>query len=229
VLGVVYTYSRAIDYFDTENASLTWAWEPMWNRNKSLAGYDRPHNFQTYVVYEVPFGSGHSVANHGVAAAIAGGWSINAVLGRMSGTPFTVASSGTSVNAPGNTQTADLVASSVQILGGHGPNAAYFDPTAFAPVTAVRFGNAGRNIVRGPGYFNIDASVFRDFRIREGWKLQFRTEAYGLTNSPVFANPGATVSNATFSNGAITNFNGYDIISSSTGDRQIRFALKLMF
>ena len=229
VLGVVYTYSRAIDYFDTENASLTWAWEPMWSRNKALAGYDRTHNFQTYVVYELPFGKGHSIASHGAAAAIAGGWAINAVLGRMSGTPFNVTSSGTSVNAPGNTQTADLVSPTVQILGGHGPNAPYFDPLAFAAVTAVRFGTAGRNIVRGPGYFNLDTSVFRDFRIREGYKLQFRAEAYGTTNSPVFGNPGATVSNAIRSGGAITNFNGYDIISSSSGDRQIRFALKFIF
>jgi hypothetical protein len=117
----------------------------------------------------------------------------------------------------------------VKILGGHGPNAPYFDPLAFAPVSAVRFGTGGRNIVRGPGYFNLDASVFRDFRITEKIKLQFRTEAYGLTNTPQFANPSATVSNATFSNGAITNFNGYDIISSSSGERQIRFALKLIF
>ncbi|HXB75657.1 MAG TPA: carboxypeptidase regulatory-like domain-containing protein [Candidatus Acidoferrales bacterium] len=229
VLGVVYTYSRAIDYFDTENASLTWAWEPMWSRNKALAGYDRTHNFQTYAVYEVPFGHAHRLANHGIAAAIAGGWSVNTVLSRMSGTPFTVTSSGTSVNAPGNTQTADQVLPTAQILGGHGPNSPYFNPLAFAPVTAVRFGTSGRDIVRGPGFFNLDASVFRDFNVREGWKLQFRTEAYGLTNSPVFANPGATASNATFSNGAITNYNGYDIISSSTGDRQIRFALKLLF
>ena len=229
VIGVVYTFSRAIDYFDTENSSLTWAWEPMWGRNKALAGYDRTHNFQTYVVYGLPFGHGHQWANHGVAAAVAGGWTVNAVLSRMSGTPFNVASSGTSVNAPGNTQTADQVLTSVQILGGHGPNAPYFNPLAFAPVTAVRFGTTGRNIVRGPGFFNLDASVFRDFAIREKWKIQFRTETYGLTNTPQFANPSATVSNATFSNGAITNLNGFDIISSSTGDRQIRFALKFIF
>jgi hypothetical protein len=229
VLGVVYTYSRAIDYFDTENASLTWAWEPMWNRNKALAGYDRTHNFQTYAVYALPFGQGHQWANHGIAAAIAGGWSVNTVLSRMSGTPFSVTSSGTSVNAPGNTQTADLALPTVAILGGHGPNSPYFNPLAFAPVSAVRFGTSGRDIVRGPGFFNLDASVFRDFKIREHIKLQFRTEVYGLTNTPQFANPAATVSNATFANGGISNFNGYDIISSSTGDRQIRFALKLMF
>ena len=229
VVGIVYTYSRAIDYFDTENATLTFAWEPMWYRNKALAGYDRTHNFQTYTVYEVPLGRNHAWANHGVAAAIAGGWSVNTILSRMSGTPFNVTSSGTSLNAPGNTQTADLVLPTVKVLGGHGPNAPYFDPLAFAPVTAVRFGTSGRNIVRGPGFFNLDASVFRDFRIREGWKIQFRTEAFGLTNTPQFANPGATVSNASLSNGIVTNFNGYDIISSSTGDRQIRFALKLVF
>jgi hypothetical protein len=154
---------------------------------------------------------------------------VNTVLSRMSGTPFTIGSSGTSVNAPGNTQTADLVLPTVAILGGHGPNSPYFNPLAFAPVSTVRFGTSGRNIVRGPGFFNLDASVFRDFQIRENIKLQFRTEAYGLTNTPQFANPSATVSNATFSGGVITNYNGYDTISSSSGDRQIRFALKLIF
>lgn len=198
----------------------------MWGRNRTLAGYDRPHNFQTYVVYELPFGHGHELASHGLAAVLAGGWALNAILGRMSGTPFNVLSSGTSVNAPGNTQTADQVLPTVAILGGHGPNSPYFNPLAFAPVTAVRFGTSGRDAVRGPGFFNLDASIYRDFGIREHLKLQFRTEVYGLTNTPQFANPAATVSNATFTNGAVTNYNGYDIISSSTGDRQIRFALE---
>src|SRR5262249_42796030 len=98
-LGFVYTYSRAIDFFDTENAQLTWAWKPMWYRNKAVAGYDRTHNFQTYAVYELPFGRGHHWASTGIASVLAGGWTVNAVVSRMSGTPFTIASSGTSVNA----------------------------------------------------------------------------------------------------------------------------------
>jgi hypothetical protein len=117
----------------------------------------------------------------------------------------------------------------VKILGGHGPNSPYFDPYAFAPVTQVRFGNSGRDIVRGPGLFNLNASVVRDFSLTERFKLQFRTEAYGLTNTAQFANPGATVSNASLVNGVITSYGGYDIISSATGQRQIRFALKLSF
>ena len=103
------------------------------------------------------------------------------------------------------------------------------DPNAFAPVTAVRFGTTGRDIIRGPGVFNLDASVYRNFRIKERFVLQFRTEVYGLTNTPQFANPATTVSNATFAGGAVTNYNGYDIISSSAGDRQIRFALKFTY
>jgi hypothetical protein len=228
-VGAIYTFSKALDFFDNENNGLTWAWEPMWNRNKALAGYDRTHNFQFYTVYDLPFGHGKHWASHGLAAAILGDWSVNSILSRTSGTPFNVASSGTSVNAPGNTQTADQVLPSVKILGGHGPNSPYFDPNAFAPVTAVRFGTTGRDIIRGPGVFNLDASVYRNFKIKERFILQFRTEAYGVTNTPNFANPSATVSNATFVGGAVTNYNGYDIISSSSGDRQIRFALKFTY
>jgi TonB dependent receptor len=228
-VGAVYTFSKALDFFDNENNSLTWAWEPMWNRNKALAGYDRTHNFQFFAVYDLPFGHGKHWASRGVAAAVFGDWSLNSILSRTSGAPFTIASSGTSVNAPGNTQTADQVAPSVKILGGHGPNSPYRDPNAFAPVTAVRFGTSERDIIRGPGLFNLDASVYRNFRIKERFALQFRTEAYGLTNTPQFANPAATVSNATFTGGVVTNYNGYDIISSSAGDRQIRFALKFTY
>ena len=201
----------------------------MWGRNKALAGYDRTHNVQMYGTYAIPLGRGQRYATHGIAAAILGGWTLNGIMSRMSGTPFTVGSAGASVNAPGNTQTADQVLPGVAIPGGHGPNAPYFDPLSFAPVTAVRFGTSGRNILRGPGVFVIDASVFRDFNFRERFKLQFRTEANGLTNTPSFGNPGATVSNAAFSNGAITNFNGYSIISSASGDRQLRFPLRFSF
>ena len=142
-------------------------------------------------------------------------------------------SAGTSLNAPGNnTQTADQVLSSVQILGGHGVGQPYFDPLAFAAVTAKRFGNSGRDIIRGPGFFNLDASLFRDFRVKEWMTLQFRAEAFGVTNTPQFANPttaGATVSSATFSNGAVKALNGYTEITTATGERQFRFTMKVSF
>ena len=232
LFGITYTFSKAMDYGDNDDSGLTWAWVPMYIRNYALAGFDRTHNFQGYWDYKLPFGRGTSLANHGVAAAIAGGWQLNGILSRYSGTPFTVASSGTSVNAPGNTQTANQVASSVAILGGHGIGAnggSYFNPAAFAPVTTVNFGNSGRDIVRGPGVFNVNASLFRNFRLTERFMLQFRAESFNLTNTPQFGNPGATVSSATFVNGVITSLNGYTQITSASNERQLRFALRLSF
>jgi hypothetical protein len=234
LVGAAYTYSRTIDYTDNEDGqsgsdTFIFNWPAVLNRNKALAGYDRTHNFQAYWTYALPFGSGQRWAAHGFAAATLGGWTIDGTLSRESGIPFSVLASGTSLNAPGNTQTANQVVPNVSILGGHGPGQPYFNPNAFAPVTTVQFGNTGRDILRGPGLFNVNVGLFRDFSLKENLKLQFRAEAYGLTNTPQFANPSATVSNATFSNGMVTNLNGYDTISSSTGERQLRFALKLSF
>ena len=231
VLGVTYTFSKAINYADNSDSGLTWNWEPMWDRNRALADFDRPHNLQIYGIYELPFGPGKRWLTDGVGAAIAGGWQLNGVFSAMSGMPFTVTSSGTSVNAPGNTQTADQVMSEVKILGGVGRGNSYFDPNAFAPVTAVRFGNSGRNTLRGPGLVNLDASLFRDFQLRDGLTVQFRAEVFNVTNTPAFNNPGANASAPTRNaDGTILNLNGYtEITSAQPTERQIRFALRMIF
>ena len=231
VLGVTYTFSKAINYADNSDSGLTWNWQPMWDRNRALADFDRPHNLQIYGIHELPFGPGKRWLTDGVGAAIAGGWQMNGVFSAMSGIPFTVTSSGTSVNAPGNTQTADQVTSEVRILGGVGRGNSYFDPNAFAPVTAVRFGNSGRNTLRGPGLVNLDASLFRDFQLRDGLKMQFRAEVFNVTNTPAFNNPGANASAPTRNaDGTIINLNGYtEITSAQATERQIRFALRMVF
>jgi len=246
--GVVYTYSKTIDNDDTEaNTNVTWAYYQDLNRNKARAGFDRPHNLEIYGVLNSPFGKGQKLVTSGVGAKILGNWNLTPVMTRLSGTPFSVTTSSSFCNCPGNTHTADQVKPTVAILGGHGPNDPYFDPMAFYPVSGTsntgvtyspRFGTSGRNIVRGPGFFNIDLSLVRDFNLTERFKLQFRAEAYGLTNTPNFANPATTVSNAKFANGAITSYGGYDIISGTSAsswspysgaDRQIRFAMLLRF
>ncbi len=230
-LGVSYTFSKAIGYADNSDSGLTFHWAPMWERNRARTNFDRTHNLQIYGVYELPFGPGKRWANNGLAAWFAGGWQLNGVFSAVSGTPFTVGSAGTSLNAPGNTQTADQVLPEVKILGKVGRGESYFDPNAFAPVTAVRFGTSGRNSLRGPGLANFDASLFRDFRLTERFKLQFRTEVFNVTNTPAFNNPGATASSPTRNpNGSIINLNGYtEITSAQATERQFRFALKLSF
>ncbi len=228
--GLSYTFSRAISFADNSDSGLSWNWVDMWSRNKALAGFDRTHNFQLYGIYQLPFGSGQQFANSGIVAKIAGGWQLNGIMSRMSGTPFTVGSAGTSVNSPGNTQTADQIVSDVKILGGHGSGQPYFDPNAFAPVTAVRFGNSGRNILRGPGFFNLDGGVTRTFALTERYKLQFRGEAFGVTNTPQFGNPGATVSNAARNpDGSIRTLGGYSEILGAGGERQFQLSLKFQF
>jgi len=229
-MGFAYTFSKAFTYGDDQDSGLTWNWEPMLQRNRAVAGFDRTHNFQFYGVYDLPFGKKQRWAQSGVAAALAGGWQLNWILSRTSGTPFTVGTSGTSVNAPGNTQTADQVLTNVEILGGHGVGQPYFAPLAFAAVTDVRFGNTGRNILRGPGVFNLDGSVFRNFNLTERFRLQFRTEMFGVTNTPQFGNPGATVSSMTRNaDGSVRALNGYTEITGASGERVIRFALKVTF
>jgi hypothetical protein len=230
MLGAAYTFSKTLTYGDDTDSGLTWHWTPMLQRNRAVAGFDRTHNFQFYGTYELPFGRQHDLANQGILAAVAGGWQLNWIVSRMSGTSFTVGTSGSSVNAPGNTQTADQVKSDVKILGGHGVRQSYFDPLAFKAVTAVRFGTSGRNILRGPGVFNLDGSIFRNFRMTEKYGLQIRMEMFGVTNTPQFGNPGATVSSMTLNaDGTVRALNGYTEITSASGERQIRFAAKLTF
>ena len=107
----------------------------------------------------------------------------------------------------------------VEILGGIGVDNPYFDPTAFKPVTEARFGTAGFNTLRGPSVANLDASVFRTFRLTSAMNLQFRLEVFNVTNTPHFPNPsGTNVSNVVYNaDGSIRSLNGF---GSITGTQQ---------
>ena len=101
----------------------------------------------------------------------------------------------------------------------------YFDPTAFVAVTAPGvIGNAGYNTLRGPGVTNVDMSVFRDFKVRERYTIQFRAEALNLTNTPHFSTPQGSVTNAAF--GQITSTT---TASRLIDERYLRFGLKIRF
>lgn len=226
-IKAAYTYSKAINWTDEDGwASVGFNHPSVLSRNRALAGYDRTHNLQVGFAAELPFGKGKSWASEGVASAILGGWQVNGVASAVSGTPFTITASNVSLNAPGNTQTADQVGA-FKILGGVGSTQPWFDTTAFKPVTDVRFGTTGRNAFRGPGYGNIDFSLFRTFPlsfISESSTLQFRAEAFNITNTPRFANPNANASNTNF--GTITSTLG---TVGSGSERFFRFGLRFGF
>jgi hypothetical protein len=110
----------------------------------------------------------------------------------------------------------------VSIFGGHDANTPYFDGTAFGPVTTARLGTSGRNILRGPGVFNWNASVARTFSIREKLRLQFIGEAFNLTNTPSFSNPGTTWAAPTLNaNGSVRSYNGYSVITGTTSTARV--------
>jgi hypothetical protein len=199
--------------------------------NKSVASFDRRHNLQITNVTDLPFGRGRRyLSEGGVLGAIAGGWQMNSIVALMSGQPFSVSASGTSLNAPNSTQRADQVKPEVEILGGVGRGQPYFDPTAFRPVNEARFGTAGFNTLRGPGRVNWDFGLFRNFRFTERWQMQFRAEAFNLTNTPKFGNPGANVSNVQYNaDGSIRNLNGFGEITSASEERQFQLGLRLSF
>ncbi len=201
--------------------------------NRALMSGDRPNNFRVSSTYELPFGRGKKMLTSGIASAVAGGWQLNGILSIYSGSPFTVASSGASLNAPGSSQRADQVKANVQIL--EDPSS-WFDPLAYAPVTQPRFGTAGFNSLRGPGVRNLDLSLFRSFRLTERWTVQFRAEALNLTNTPHFSNPGANVSNLSLnSDGSVKSLNGFTQITSTSApsrlvdERFFRFGLRISF
>jgi hypothetical protein len=217
MVKMAYTFSKTIDYTDDDGwASTGWNWAPVFQRNRAVAGFDRAQVLQMAWVYELPFGKGHHMASSGVASYILGGWQANGIYSAYTGTPFTVGASGSSLNAPNNTQTADQVNSTVARLGNTGPGQYYYDPTAFAAITQVRFGSSGRNILRNPGVQNVDFTITRDFKIAEKVKLQFRGEAFNLMNSSHFGGVGTSV----------TTPGSFMQITSASGARQVRFGLR---
>jgi hypothetical protein len=243
-IGFVYTWSKALDSEDNEELNaLLWPYPAYYNRNKALAGFDRTSNAVFYGVYELPFGKTKRWATTGIGSRLAGGWQFNWGMARLSGTPLTLTGGGSSLNAPGNTETVDQVGPST-IVGGIGPitgqpacpattlSCHYFDPSAFTgvPTGQVRFGTTGRDILRGPGMFNLDASLFRDFHLTERFKLQIRAECFSLTNTPHFANPGTGWTSGSTSFGVITstlNLSGQ--MAGSGGERWLWVSAKVMF
>lgn len=218
LIKAAYTFSKAINWTDEDGwtGNMTFNWAPAFPRNRAQAGYNIPHNFQTGVVWELPFGKGRKYAQSGVTRWIFGDWQINGVFAAFQGRPFTVSAALGELNAPGNSQTADQVAE-VQKLGGIGAGNPFYSPTAFRAPTGVRFGTSGRNLLRAPGTVNLDMGIFRRFPITERVNLEFRSEAANATNTPHFNPPNANINAANFM--AVT--------SAQPDQRQIRLGLRL--
>src|SRR5215469_6599150 len=208
-----YTFSHSVDDASS-NVSIEAVNEPPttqdpFNRkgDRGRSGFDIRHNFVANIVYELPFGR----------RGYFGGWQISAVASVHSNVPFTP------VLAFDNADLRSLLTSERPDLAGNpytgacpngirvGTPSCWFNPNAFAVPAPGQFGNAGRNILRGPDFAQFDLALQKGFQLTEGRKITFGAEAYNLFNHPNFAVPSNTQSPLTLGG------NGDAVFADATG------------
>lgn len=179
--------------------------------------YDVRHRFVGSFIWHLPFGRGHRLGQSWppLVDHFLGGWRVNGILTLMSGYGFTPQLGFDNANTGNNSARPDVLRNP-----NDGPKTVdqWFDTGAFTLPAQYSYGNAGKNIIDGPPTKTLDFSVFKEWRILEGSRLQFRTEFFNLTNTVNLDQPGATFGTSTFG-----------VISSAGDPRQIQFALKLIF
>jgi hypothetical protein len=208
-----YTFGKSMDYASdneagiTNNLDLEYNWGP--------SDYDVRHTLSSSWIYELPWARSHFY----------GGWQLGGILYWRGGLPLTVtqtqgvASTGTG-NRPNQICDARLDNPTID---------RWFDTSCFAPITEPTgtYGDTRRGSIRGPGSFNIDASLIKNTRFG-GIETEFRIEAFNLLNHPQFGNPNTTIGNA--SAGVITTMLSSPSCSlCGTVERQIQLGVKVKF
>lgn len=217
-LTASYTYQKAMGFNSSSGAISQPTFYVDYRRNYAVLNYNRTHTLTQSFIYELPFGKGKRFLNHGVGAAITGGWQVSSILSEYTGTPLTFSASTTSLNTPAAHQVANEVAPFHKLYG-VGRGNPWFDTTAFTqPREAGVYGDTGINIYSGPGAFTLDSSVFRSFPLWEQTVLRLRLDAFHATNTPNFSNPATNVASPSFG-----------IISSASGSRVLQLAGEIRF
>jgi len=186
-------------------------------------GQDRRHLVNVSVILQMP-----KLSNRWMERLL-GGWSTSQIFTVASGSPFNVTDgsdislSGVAADRPivvGNPRVAGLVAANPTCVAPTviGIQRAYYNPCAFVTQPAGTFGNEGRNILFGPGRYNVDSAITRSFRIREKYRLDFRGEAFNILNHANWGNPSSSLSGTL---GLIT--------GASNSARILQAAMKLVF
>ncbi len=227
-LLAAYTWSKSID--DASNF-FTSSGDPNFPQNsldlsaeRGLSNFDVRHRLSVSYNYDLPFGKGREYLNdEGWISTVLSGWQANGIVTLQTGRPFTVAlvqeldRSGTGRSSLGFG--ANDRPNIVGIAPVSNPTPArWFNTAAFALQPLGTFGNAGRNILTGPGYQNVNASLVKNTWLTERYNLQFRAEVFNLFNHPNFNLPDNFFGSPTFGR-----------ILSARDPRHIQFGMKLLF
>jgi hypothetical protein len=180
--SAVYTWSHNLDLVTAYRGSL-----PQNNFNPkgeySNSDFDTRHTFVSNLSYELPGSSwGPKELTHG--------WQLNSLLSFHGGQPFTVHASGDISGTNEGNDRAVQIAPIRKGYQGQKPGANWLDPAAFADPAPNTFGTTRRNAFYGPGYADVDFSVFKNTKIKERVTMQFRAEMFNLFNRANYAPPG---------------------------------------
>jgi hypothetical protein len=223
-----YTWSKSID---DASSFFTSAGDPNFPQNsydlrleRALSNFDVRHRLSVSYSYDLPFGKGRALfSDAGVLSAFLTGWQTNGILTFHTGRPFTVAllpeidNSGTGRSTLGFLGNDRPNVAGNAALNGRTPEQ-WFNTTAFVFPPRGTFGNAGRNILEGPGYHNVNASLVKNTSLSERVNLQLRAEFFNLFNHPNFNLPDNFLGSPTFGR-----------ILSAQSPRHVQFGVKLLF
>ena len=188
-----YTYGKAladnVGYYGTGTAIQGWYYldstDPL--KDYGPAPTDVLHSFSFAANYEVPFGKGRKNGSDwsGLKNAVLGGWNINTIFSARTGFPITVwDGAGQSLQAPRTVERPNITCSGE--TNASGPDDTWMDINCFQHAPAGQFGNSGVGILRGPGFWNWDLGISKNFYLDDKRYLQFRAEAFNVLNHPNF-------------------------------------------
>jgi hypothetical protein len=215
VLNFTYTFAKALGYSINPYVLIP----QYYGLNRGRQNTDITHTFATSAVVDLPFGKGKRWAQTGVTSKLAGGWQISTIITAHSGYPFTATASSAGLNAPFSGQFADCVSPPNQT----GNIYQWYDRSSFAIPAAGRFGTCGTNNLTGPGFFNVNLGVNREFRLSERFTLSFRGDMFNTANTPHHVLANTSVNTSTFMQAVGILNTGLDGIEQ----RAARLALRL--
>lgn len=229
-----YTWSKALDDASNpgaDNAEPNFPQDPAnLAAEKGLSDFDHRHRFVANFLYQIPFLK-HA---EGWTHTAFGEWSVGGIWTLQSGAPFTV-NLGTDVANNGEPLSAPSQRPNLTCNPNDGPKtpAAWFNTACFAVPAQFTYGNAGRDIVTGPGLDDFDATLQKQFPIRESMRLQFRLDVFDFFNHPNFNAPigaGRTCpATASASSCQVPGNTSFAAITSANDPRDMQFSLRLAF
>jgi hypothetical protein len=210
-----YTHSKVLD--DLSASGANGRTDPFNRRfDYGISNDDVPNVINFSGVWQIP-----NAPLHGLANKLANGWELTAITNWRSGFPYSVFSNADNSFSGIFSDRADYVGGPASLDSGrsHGQLIQeYFNLAAFAPNAIGTFGTSGKNILRGPRFFDTDLGLLKDFAIVERMKIQFRAEFFNAFNNVNFGQPQNYLGSS--STGQIT---------SAGNPRVLQFALKLTF